>query len=284
MPLLFLLKGEKAMDFKSLMNGFKDGVNKHSPEILIGIGVAGMITSTILAVKATPKAMQLIKDAEFEKADEIPKCELCHRVCYEDLQKTLTTSEVIKAAWKPYIPAVAIAACSVTCIISGTYVNGKRNVALATAYKLTEQTLSQYRSKVIETIGEKKDKEIMGKVHKERMEKKPVSKADVIMTGNGDTLCFDINTGQYFESNIDRIRGTVNELNRRMLSEMYISWNDFLYEIGEKTIPNGDDLGWNVNDEGFIELDFGAQLTDENKPCIAMEYRVAPRYDYSKLG
>ena len=32
-------------------------VYKHSPEILTGIGVAGMITSTILAVKATPKAL-----------------------------------------------------------------------------------------------------------------------------------------------------------------------------------------------------------------------------------
>lgn len=254
------------MDFKGLMNQFKDGVNKHSPEILIGIGIAGMISTTVLAVKATPRALKLIEEAK--RAEEKEKLE---------------PVEVVKTAWKPYVPSLITGCLSIGCIIGGTYVNGKRNVALATAYKLAETTLADYREKVIETIGENKEKQIREKVDKKRIEQKPASKADIVVTGNGETLCFDINTGQYFKSNVDRIRGTVNELNRRMLSEMYISWNDFLYEIGEKMIPNGDDLGWNINTEGFIDLEFGTQLTDENAPCITMSYLVAPRYDYSKL-
>lgn len=254
------------MDFKGLMNQFKDGVNKHSPEILIGIGIAGMISTTVLAVKVTPRALKLIEEAK--KAEEKEKLE---------------PVEVVKTVWKPYVPSLVTGCLSIGCIIGGTYVNGKRNVALATAYKLAETTLADYREKVIETIGENKEKQIREKVDKKRIEQKPASKADIVVTGNGETLCFDINTGQYFKSNVDRIRGTVNELNRRMLSEMYISWNEFLYEIGEKMIPNGDDLGWNINTEGFIDLEFGTQLTDENAPCITMSYLVAPRYDYSKL-
>lgn len=254
------------MNFKGFMNYLKDGANKHSPEILIGIGVAGMISTTVLAVKATPRALELIEEAK--KAKEKEKLE---------------PVEVVKTAWKPYVPALVTGSLSIGCIIGGTYVNGKRNVALATAYKLAETTLADYREKVIETIGENKEKQIREKVDKKRIEQKPASKADIVVTGNGETLCFDVNTGQYFKSNVDRIRGTVNELNRRMLSEMYISWNDFLYEIGEKMIPNGDDLGWNINTEGFIDLEFGTQLTDENAPCITMSYLVAPRYDYSKL-
>lgn len=46
----------------------KRGFGKRSPEILLGIGIASGITTTILAVKATPKALQLIEDAKFEKA------------------------------------------------------------------------------------------------------------------------------------------------------------------------------------------------------------------------
>ena len=39
-------------------------IKKHSPEILTGIGIAGMISATVMAVKATPKAL---KNIECEK-------------------------------------------------------------------------------------------------------------------------------------------------------------------------------------------------------------------------
>jgi hypothetical protein len=60
---------------------------------------------------------------------------------------------------------------------------------------------------------------------------------------------------------------------------MYISVNDFYYEIGLGNTKIGNDLGWHV-DNGLIDLEFSSQLADDGTPCLVLDYRVAPRYDY----
>ena len=167
-----------------IFNDVKVGFNKNSPAILTGIGITGMLTSTVLAVKATPKALKLLDQAENDKCDE------------------LTTVEKIKAAWKPYIPAVISGSVSIACLIGANSAHAKRNAALATAYKISESALTDYRSKVIETVGEKKEKTIREKVDKERLQRAPVSKNEVIVTSNDNTLCFDAISGRYFTSDI----------------------------------------------------------------------------------
>ena len=67
-----------------------------------------------------------------------------------------------------------------------------------------------------------------------------------------------------------------------MLSEMYISLTEFYNEIGLEPTKISDDLGWDL-DDGLIELDISSQITDDGRPCIVIDYLVAPRYDYSKL-
>ena len=243
--------------------------SKHSPEILTGIGIAGMITTTILAVKATPKALQLIAEAEDKKFDN-------------GHGEALTKVEVVKTAWKPYIPAAVTGVTSAMCLIGASKVSLKRNAALATAYKLSETAFAEYKEKVVETIGEKKEKVVKEKIAKEKVQNNPVSSREVIITGKGDTLCFDTLSGQYFKSDIDRIKRIENELNKRMMSEMYISLNEFYSEVGLRRTKLGDMMGWNL-DKGLIELDFSSQLTDEGTPCLVIDYMVAPRYDYDKL-
>ena len=116
-------------------------VSKYGPEIAVGVGIAGMITTTILAVKATPKALKLLDEAKKEKEEEAVE---------------LKPIEVVKVAWKPYIPAMISGALSIGCIVGASTVHVKRNAALATAYQLAANTLSDYKEKVIETIGEEK--------------------------------------------------------------------------------------------------------------------------------
>ena len=65
-----------------------------------------------------------------------------------------------------------------------------------------------------------------------------------------------------------------------MRDEMYISLNEFYYEIGLNPISIGDDLGWNI-DHGYIELSFSSQLTDDGNPCLVIDYQVTPRYEYN---
>ena len=248
-----------------IFNDVKVGFNKNSPAILTGIGITGMLTSTVLAVKATPKALKLLDQAENDKCDE------------------LTTVEKIKAAWKPYIPAVISGSVSIACLIGANSAHAKRNAALATAYKISESALTDYRSKVIETVGEKKEKTIREKVDKERLQQAPVSKNEVVVTSNDNTLCFDAISGRYFTSDIEKLKKAENELNKRMLSEMYISLNEFYNEIGLSGNDIGNNLGWNI-DDGLIDLHFSSQLADDGRPCVVVDYHIATRYGYEKLS
>ena len=238
---------------------------KHSPEILTGIGIAGMVTTTILAVRETPKALMLISDAAYEKED----CEL-------------TIAEKIKACWKCYVPAAVTGAVSIACLVGASSVNLRRNAALATAYKLSETALTEYREKVIETVGEKKERLVRENIDKDHLEKNPVTNNNVIVTGNGDTLCYDSLCGRYFNSDIDKIKRAINELNRELIMDNYVSLNDFYDRLDIDHIEIGDDLGWNV-DDGLIDIDFGSQLASNGKPCITLNYTIAPRYGYSKF-
>ena len=240
-------------------------LGKHSPEILTGIGVTGMITTTILAVKSTPKALILIE----EKKKELGTDEL-------------TVIEVVKTAWKPYIPALALGIASASCIIGASAVNAKRNAALATAYAISERTLVRYRDKIIDTIGEKKEKEVREKIAQDEVDKNKVSNNGVIVTSKGNTLCRDAISGRYFRSDIDKIKKIVNELNRQMIYQNYISLNDFYYELGLDPVKNGSALGWNL-DSGLIELDFSTCLAENDEPCVVIDYLVGPRYEFDKL-
>ena len=57
-------------DVKTIFNTTKRKVLKRSPEILTGLGVAGMITTVVLSVKATPKAMKLIEEEKINRQAE----------------------------------------------------------------------------------------------------------------------------------------------------------------------------------------------------------------------
>ncbi len=256
------------MDKKSISNFVKTVGNKlseHSPEILTGIGITGLLSTTVLAVKATPKALQLID----EKKEEMNTDEL-------------TNTEVVKTCWKCYIPAAVTASVSVACLIGANSVNSKRNAVLATAYKLSESAFSEYKEKVIETIGEKKEEEVRDKIAKGRIEKNPVKNNEVIITGKGDVLCYDIVSGRYFKSDVDKIRKAENTLNKKLMNDMYCSLNEFYDLIGLPFTQMGFELGWNVNDS-LVEIEFSTQLSEDDTPCVVIQYSVLPKCDYQHL-
>ena len=248
-------------NLSSIIKSARAAMKKHSPEILTGIGIAGMITTTVMAVRATPKALVLIED----KKDELGTDEL-------------TKMETVKAAWPCYIPSALVGTASVLCLVGASSTNLRRNAALATAYTLSETTLKEYQEKVVETIGEKKERDIREQVAKEKLLKNPVREV-ILTTKGGHTKCYDAITDRYFESDRDTINRAVNELNRQMRDEMYVTLNDFYYEIGLDGTKMGDMLGWNI-DKGYIEIDFSSHLDANGTPCLVIDYQVAPVYDY----
>ncbi len=267
--------------FARIARSVKAGLYKRSPEILTGIGIAGMITTTVLAVRATPKALILIEDekrrinAELLAEAKRNKQEHCGRV------NKLKPVEVIRTTWRCYIPAGITGTLSIACLIGASSVNIRRNTALAAAYSLSESAMKEYQEKVIETIGEKKEQEIQDSVAKDKMKTDPVVSKEVIFTGKGSSLCYD-SISRYFECDIETIRKAENTINKKLLNEMYVSLNDFYYEIGLRPSDIGDDLGWNI-DDGFVDLYFSSQIAEDGRPCLVINYRIAPRYDFRKL-
>lgn len=240
-------------------------VRKHSPEILTGLGITGMLSSMVLAVKATPKALTLINEQK------------------KNLNKEdLSSIEVIKTVWKTYLPSGILSVLSISCILGATSINLRRNAAIATAYTLSERTLINYRNKVIDAIGEKKEKKIQEELAQDKVNKNKIDDKQVIITSNGETLCMDSLSGRYFKSDIETIRKAVNDLNRQLTFQQYISLNDFYDELGLKHIKNGSYMGWNL-DDGLIEVYFNTALADNGQPCIVVEYDISPRYDFDKL-
>lgn len=254
-------------NLSNFVSSIRKFVSRRSPEILTGIGIAGMLTTTVLAVKATPKAMELIEERKNDEQSE-----------------HLTPIEIVKVAWKPYVPAIVIGVASTFCLIGASSVHLKRNAVLATAYKLSETAMNEYQEKVIETIGEKKEKSVRDKVAEERVKKNPVSKNEVVITNTGKTLCFDPISGRYFYSSIEAIKRAENNLNKEMLHAFsgYVSLNDFYDEIGLEHTSIGDDLGWNTNK--LIDISFSSQLNDNGEPSVVLDYAIAPHYDYYKFS
>lgn len=248
----------------------KASLSKHSPAILLGIGITGMITTTVLAVKATPKAIQLVENAKKELDVD-----------------TLTPVETVKATWKCYIPAAVSGAVSVACLIGSHSVNARRNAALATAYKLSETAFSEYRDSVIETIGEKKEKIVRDKVSEKQIEKNPVSTTEVYVTGKGQTLFFEPLSSRYFYSDLNKINKAENKLNKWINCDPFdsgVTLNDFYTEIGLPTTMTGDTLGWNLN-VGLIEIYTSAQKVaegeeHEGEPCLVLNFHNPPRYEF----
>lgn len=250
------------LKFTNISKNIRVTLKKHSPEILTGIGIAGMITTTVLAVKSTPKALVLIekKKAKIET-------------------DKLRPFETVKTTWICYVPSAVTCFISILCLVGASSVNTKRNAALATAYALSESAIKEYRDKVIETIGEKKEQSVRDAIAKDKIERNPIGNNEVIITEKGNTLCYDVLSGRYFNSDIDKIKKAVIEINHDLLNNEYVSLNDFYYEIGLSNTKIGDQIGWNV-ENGKIDISYSSQLSEDGTPCLVINYLVEPRYDY----
>lgn len=251
------------MTKETLVNVWKNtqkALKKHSPEILTGIGIAGMIATTVTAVKATPKALRMIDAKEIEE------------------DRRLSTKEAVAVSWKCYVPAAITGIFSTACLIGASSVNVHRNAALATAYTISETALKEYKEKAVEVVGEKKEQAIRDAVAKEQLEKANIKERKFVPTGRGETPCFDPLTNTCFKSDMETLRKAENTLNKQMRDDMVITVNEFLQEIGLEPCDAsiGENLGWEI-DRGYIELDFSSQLVD-GVPYLVLGHHNPPHY------
>lgn len=265
-------------------------ISKNSPTILTGVSVAGLITTIILAVKATPKALGVIDDyvwkkyeREVENPDELSFSEWlgvttdANGYSWYDRKNQITFKEQFGLTWKIYIPATAVGIATIACIIGANHISLRRNAALASLYGITEAAFKEYQSKVVETIGKSKELKVRDEISGDRIKRNPPGTNEVIFTGKGEVMCYDSLSGRYFKSDIEQIRRAVNTLNRELMSDMFLTLNELYFAIGLAGTKLGDQMGWDI-DNGLLEIDFSAQITEEGDPCLVLNYSVEPRF------
>lgn len=250
-------------------------IMKNSPTILTSASVAGLITTTLLAIRATPKALLLLNDEEEERWKKHPDGDF----------PVITKKETVIITWKCYVPAAISGAVTIACMLSANSINLRRNAALAGLYSLSETALKEYQAKVVETIGQNKERKIKDEIAKDKIDKDPVTKKEVIITGKGEVLCYDSLSGRYFKSDIEQIRKALNNLSSDLITNVddFISLNEVYSELGLSSTKTGDMLGWYIDDtnRGIIEPNFSSHLTDDGRPCLVLDFVCEPRYIYT---
>lgn len=154
-------------------------LKKNSPKILMGVGIAGSVVSTVLACKATLKVKDIL-DEKNETVKQIHNCVEDDTVDYneEDKKKDLTilyAQTGVKLA-KLYLPSIALGALSIASIVSGYKILNKRNVALAAAYTVVDKGFKNYRKNVVERFGEEVDRELRHNIKAKQIEEKYIDK------------------------------------------------------------------------------------------------------------
>lgn len=242
------------------MNKTQMFLKANSPTLLTIIGSSGVIITSILAVKATPKALKLIEKAKEEK------------------EKELTNYEIIQIAWKPYIPAFISCFTTILCIAGANYLNIKKQRNLVSAYMLLDNAFKEYRHKVRDNYGEEIDEEF-GK----DLVKKQLEDSDNIYK---ETLFFEFNSMRFFEANIHKVLEAECKAKIQFEKYEHLSLNDYYAYLGISPSPYGDALGWSKyqmkTEEHTDELEFNYErvVMTNGIVCYNIWTNVNPSMDH----
>lgn len=248
------------MTLPILLKRLEKTVADNSPAILTGMAVVGTLTTAYLTGKATVKAVEIMHhEADAQLID-----------MYDFKSKY-----VLEKVWKLYIPAVTSAAFTCAAIVCANRIGTRRATALAAAYTIAEKGFDEYKEKVVEKLGQGKERELRDELAQERVEK--AKNTEVFITGTGEVLFYDSITGRKFKSDMESVRKAQNDLNAQLVNNVYASLGDFYDLIGLERTPYSEEVGWNT--DRLMEIDFSTTLSD-GVPCISLDYKVIPIRDY----
>ena len=271
------------------INKFGLKIKKHSPEILLVAGVVGVVTSAVMACKATTKVNDILANAkeQTDKVHQVLADETIPAEQYteEDGKKDLAIIYVQTGLnlVKLYGPSVMLGALSIASILASNNIMRKRNIALAAAYTAVDTSFKEYRSRVVERFGEKIDKELRYDIKAEEVE-------TVVTDENGNETvvkevinvahdkseyakCFDeynVNWTKDADLNFCFVKQVQNYLNDKLKRDHFLFLNDAYAALGFNKTRAGQLVGWiydenNPNHKGDNFIDFG--LYNINDEC-----------------
>lgn len=230
----------------------------NSPGILTGLGVAGSVTTAILAGKGA-----------YSSALQIAIADQARVLSGEE---KLDVKEKFELVWKEFIPPVAVGVVTIAAIIGANSIGSRRAAAITAAFKLSEELSQEYKKKVVKTLGLQKEETMRSELAAEKLEKNPPPAGMIIVAGS-DVLFYDELSGRYFHNQLENVKKAVNDINYRVNNYMYASLTDFYEMLGLESTRMSEELGWNADE--LLEVEFTATLA-KDKPAIVINYNTTP--------
>lgn len=257
------------MVFTKLFKQAERVVVDNSAAILTGVGITGVVTTAVLTGRASFKAQQII---EHELNDRVEQMMPAHD------PEPLTTKEKVLAVWPEYIPAAGSAITTITAIFFSHQIAMKKTAAMAAAYGISEKAFQEYKDKVVEKLGVKKEEAIGTDIAQDRVNANPPDQTIIVM--GDEVLCYDQLIGRYFKSTMEKIKQAEIKTNEEIINHSYASLS-FFYDLLD--LPGsdfGDQVGWNMNN--LLEIQYSTILSPDNRPCISIGFKTQPFSEYER--
>ena len=269
--------------------GFK--IKKASPEIMVVAGVVGVVTSTVMACKATTKVNDILEETRKQvddvhnvlDSDVVSEDEYNNDDAKKDLAIIYTQTGV--KLIKLYAPSVIVGALSITGILASHKILKKRNVALTAAYATIDRSFKEYRGRVVERFGKELDRELrynikaqeieektVDKDGNETVEKKTISVVDPNMYSDYARI-FDNGSMGWTkdpEYNLMFLKLQQNQANDRLRAQGYLFLNDVYDMLGIPRTKAGQIVGWIYDEDNPVGdncVDFGIYDIYNEKAC-----------------
>lgn len=234
---------------------FKKSLYKHGPAICTTAGVLSMFTGLILAVKATPKAMENIEEAE------IP----------EDAEKKEKLVSTVKATWKDYLPAAICEFGGAGLIFGSARTYSRRYADVSKMLYISETAYRNLSNSIEDKLTKKQINEIKDGLAEEKIKENPPENNTIIVTDKGNHLFFDGMTGQYFRSSFEEVHRVINDINARINSEYYVQNNELIVSWGETPNKTFEKLTWSPGEQ--IEV-HETNSTINGEEVTALTYNI----------
>lgn len=234
-------------------------LKKATPTILTFVGGIGVVITTVLAIKATPKALELMQEDSRKNHDGDPHA--------------ATKMEAVKSCWKCYIPAAATGITTIVCIFGANTLNRRQQASLASAYALVSRSYDGYKHQVKEIYGKEAHEKIMQSLNVEKSVPLRISNPSFVSNSSLDfegadeeeRLFYDPFSERYFQATISQVLQAEYHLNRNFaLMGGSIGVNDFYTLLGIEPVKKLEDFGWWVSDELYwIDFDHVKTIVDD---------------------
>lgn len=235
-------------------------LKKNASSILTWLGAGGVIGTTILAIRATPKAIHLLEVMEEKKENE------------------LTKLEIIQIAGPAYIPTILVGTSTIACIFGANILSVRQQASLTSAYALLDNSYKEYRNKLIELHGKETDLEIKDEIAKDKLKRSNLELTDQT---NDLRLFFDEYSGSFFERTMNEVLSAEYEFNRNFALRGYAELNEFYKFLGLPETEYGMSVGWSMGagEEfyGYSWVDFEHRLvvSEDGDPDYREFYQIA---------